>query len=164
VPAAGHYDAVLAFPAMQVGVRVEADAIREIVYLPRSVPPRAPRNALAARAAGQLERYLADPDFRFDLPLADAGTAFQRRVWRAICAIRRGRTLSYGEMARVLATAPRAVGQACGANPFPLVVPCHRVVAATGIGGFAHQGAGFLIEVKKWLLRHEQAPIASERH
>lgn len=156
------FDAVVGFPALRVGVRTQGDAIGEIRYLPCSAVLVEPRNALAARAVRQIESYVEDPDFRFDLPLAEAGTPFQRRVWDAIRAIRRGRTLTYGEMARSLASAPRAVGQACGANPFPLVVPCHRVVGAKGIGGFAHHGDGFLVEIKQWLLRHEHAPNGRE--
>ena len=155
------FDAVAGFPALRVGVRTLGDAIAEIVYLPHAAALVAPRNALAERAIRQIERYVEDPDFCFDLPLADAGTPFQRRVWQAIRGIRRGHTLTYGQMARSLASVPRAVGQACGSNPYPLVVPCHRVVAAHGIGGFAHHGDGFLVEIKKWLLRHEHAP---ERH
>ena len=157
--AAAGYDAVVALPAMRVGVRAQGEAIEEIRYLPRTGVLVAPRNALAARAVRQLERYVEDPDFRFELPLAEAGTPFQRRVWQAIREIRRGRTLTYGEMAGALRSAARAVGQACGANPFPLVVPCHRVVGAKDVGGFAHHGTGFLIEIKQWLLRHESAPI-----
>jgi len=156
------FEAVIAFPAMRVGVRTAGDAIGEITYLPRTVALVDPENALAARAARQLERYIEDPDFRFDLPLAEAGTPFQRRVWEAIRSIRRGRTLTYGEMARGLRSVPRAVGQACGANPFPLVIPCHRVVGAKGIGGFAHHGEGFHIEVKQWLLGHENAPLGRQ--
>jgi methylated-DNA-[protein]-cysteine S-methyltransferase len=157
------FDAVVAFPAMRVGVRTQGEAIGEIRYLPCTAAPVAPGNALAARAARQLERYIEDPDFRFELPLAEAGTPFQRRVWEAIRAIGRGRTLTYGELARTLASVPRAVGQACGANPFPLVIPCHRVVGAMNVGGFAHHGEGFHIEVKQWLLRHEDAPTGRDR-
>jgi len=157
------FDAVLAFPAMRVGVRTQGEAIGEITYLPRTAGLVAPGNALAARAARQFERYVEDPDYRFELPLAEAGTPFQRRVWEAIRSIRRGRTLTYGAMARALGSAPRAVGQACGANPFPLVIPCHRVVGANGVGGFAHHGEGFHIEIKQWLLEHEHAPVGRGR-
>lgn len=157
------FDAVAGFPALRVGVRTQGEAIAEIVYLPHAAALVTPRNRLAERAIRQVERYVEDPDFRFDLPLADAGTAFQRRVWQAISGIGRGHTLTYGEMARSLASVPRAVGQACGANPYPLVVPCHRVVAAQGIGGFAHHGDGFLVEIKKWLLQHEHAPDRHQR-
>jgi methylated-DNA-[protein]-cysteine S-methyltransferase len=154
------YDAVVACPAMRVGIRTEGERVAELVYLPRLFATMAPRNALAERAARQIERYLADPDAPFDLPLAPAGTPFQQQVWQALARIARGRTRTYGEVARELDSAPRAVGQACGANPFPLVVPCHRVLAASGLGGFAHASQGFLIQTKRWLLAHEGVTLA----
>jgi methylated-DNA-[protein]-cysteine S-methyltransferase len=153
---AARFDAVVPLPAMHVGVRVQDGRVAELCYLPFSVPLRAPANRLAARAARQIERYGRDPDARFDLPLAEVGSAFQRAVWEAIRAIPRGATLTYGQVARRLGTGPRAVGQACGANWFPLVIPCHRVVASGGLGGFAHHGAGFHLEIKRWLLEHER--------
>ena len=158
--AQGIFDAVIAFPVMRVGVRTEGEVLTEIAYLPPDARLQAPRSRLAERAARQLERYAADPDYAFDLPLAPEGTPFQKRVWRAICAIPRGGVRAYGELAHSLGSAPRAVGQACGSNPFPLVVPCHRVVAARGLGGFAHHAAGFHLEAKRWLLGHEGCPVA----
>jgi methylated-DNA-[protein]-cysteine S-methyltransferase len=165
VPAGGRatrrdYVAVVACPAMRVGIRTDGERIAELVYLPRLHAAMEPRNALAERAARQIERYWVDPDAPFDLPLAPAGTPFQRQVWQALRRIARGRTRTYGEVARELDSAPRAVGQACGANPFPLVVPCHRVLAAGGLGGFAHAGEGFLLDIKRWLLKHEGAQLA----
>ena len=145
----------MATPFGVVGVRTAGEAVAEIAYLPRSAGALAPQNALAERACRQLERYLEDPAFRWDLPLARAGSEFRRRVWRKIAAIRPGRTRSYGALAAELGSAPRAVGQACGDNPYPLVIPCHRVVAAAGLGGFAHSGGGFELSVKRWLLAHE---------
>ena len=147
--------AVIEFPVMQVGLRCADECLTGIVYLPRTTPLRSPRSALAERAARQIERYRDDPDAPFDLPLAPAGSAFQRAVWAQISAIGRGCTRTYGELAKILAANPRVVGQACGDNPYPVVVPCHRVVAADGLGGFSHHSSGFLIEAKTWLLRHE---------
>ena len=113
-------------------------------------------NALAAEAVRQLKAYFADPCFVFGLPLRPAGTSFQRRVWSEIAAIPSCQTRSYGELARVLHSAPRAVGQACGANPYAVIVPCHRVIAAGGaLGGFARNGGDFLLGIKRWLLAHE---------
>mgnify|MGYP001562039362 CR=1 FL=1 len=162
-PRTGGFCAVVEFPAMRVGVRTRAEELAEICFLPRSIALVAPKNRLAERAARQFERYRRDPDSGFDLPLAEVGTAFQRRVWEVIASIPRGRTLSYGEVARRLRSAPRAVGQACGANWFPLVIPCHRVVGASSLGGFGHHGEGFHLEIKSWLLRHECCPIGHQR-
>ncbi len=149
------YDVVLAFPKMKVAVATREARVTGIRYLPPAAATLAPQNALAERAARQLERYRDDPDARFDLPLAIEGTPFQKSVWQAMCAIPRGRTRTYGELARALGGEARAVGQACGDNRLPIVIPCHRVVAADGIGGFAHATDGYLIEAKRWLLLHE---------
>ncbi len=150
------FEAVIATPFGRLGVRIDGDAVSEISFLPDDAGLRAPADALAGRACAQVQRYLRDPGFRFDLPLKPAGTAFQRRVWKAISAIPPGGTRSYGDIARELGSAPRAVGQACGENRFPLVIPCHRVVSASGIGGFAHADGGYLLRVKRWLLAHER--------
>ena len=150
------FDAKLDTPFALVGIRTESAALAEIVYLPRSAGTLAPTNALAERACAQIEKYAADPGYHFKLPLKFVGTAFQRRVWEQISAIPCGETRTYGELARRLRSAPRAVGQACGTNYFPLVIPCHRVVAANGLGGFAHNSSGYLIEVKRRLLAHEK--------
>jgi len=157
------YDAVLATPFGRLGIRTEGDALAEVSFLPDNARPRAPDNALAGRACAQVARYLRDPAFRFRLPLKQVGTAFQRRVWDAIAAIPQGQTRSYGDIARDLQSAARAVGQACGENRYPLVIPCHRVVSATGIGGFAHRDAGYLLRIKRWLLAHEGARNGAAR-
>jgi methylated-DNA-[protein]-cysteine S-methyltransferase len=149
------YDVVLDFPKMKVAVATRDGRVVGIHYLPPRAETLAPRNPLAERAARQLERYRADPDTAFDLPLDIVGTDFQKRVWEAMRAIPRGRTRTYGELAAELGGEARAVGQACGDNRLPIVIPCHRVVAADGIGGFAHATGGYLIEAKRWLLAHE---------
>lgn len=140
---------------MSVAVRTRGARVVEIRYLAPGTDTVPPANPLAEEAAWQLERYREDPDARFDLPLAIEGTPFQRRLWEALCAIPRGTTLTYGELGRRLGAPARAVGQACGDNRLPIVIPCHRVVAANGVGGFAHSSRGWLIEAKRWLLAHE---------
>ena len=153
------YAAVIAVPSFSIGIGCNADEITGIDYL-EPCAEVAPKTPLAKEAVRQLRAWLADPAFEFGLPLAPAGTHFQRRVWERISAIPRGRTLTYGEVATAIRSGPRAVGNACGANPYPIVVPCHRVVGANqAIGGFARQRGGFLLDIKKWLLLHEHAGI-----
>ena len=156
------WEAVIDFPKMKVAVATREGRLSEICYLSPAAETKAPQNALAERAARQLERYREDPDAKFDLPLLIEGTDFQRRLWDALCKIPRGRTLTYGELARKLGGEARAVGQACGDNKLPIVIPCHRVVAADGIGGFAHSTGGYLLEAKRWLLMHESSADAFE--
>lgn len=152
--------AVMRTPFGAVGIRTEAlgtedECIAEILYLPHAAPGVAPRDRLARAACEQISRYLRDPAQPFALPLKPLGTRFQRRVWAAVAEIPPGAVRSYGEVAQALRSGPRAVGQACGANWFPLVIPCHRVVASGGIGGFARNDQGFHIGIKRWLLAHE---------
>ena len=114
-----------------------------------------PNDGVLAEAARQLTEYF-DGDLReFTLPVEPEGTSFRRRVWAAMQAIPYGQTRSYGDLARDLDSAPRAVGGACGANPIPLIIPCHRVVGAGGaLGGFSG-GAG--CDTKRQLLALERA-------
>jgi methylated-DNA-[protein]-cysteine S-methyltransferase len=149
------YQSIVSAPGFSLGVRCNADEITAIEFIEPQVAV-APQSALAAEAVRQLSAYLADPAATFSLPLQAAGTPFQRRVWQQISAIPHGETRFYGDLAKTLHNAPRAVGQACGANPYPLVVPCHRVIASGGgLGGFNRQRGGFLLDVKRWLLGHE---------
>ena len=150
------WSAALRAPFAVLGVRTDAGAVTRVSYLPLATRVRAPRDALAERAVRELERYLADPDFRFTVPLAPQGTPFQRRVWDAIAAIPLGESRTYAEIARAVGSAARPVGQACGANRIALIVPCHRVVGGRGaLGGFMHAADGAPIDVKRWLLTHE---------
>lgn len=150
------YAAVLAAPFGKVGIRVSGDAVTGIDYLPMDRGTMEPRGRLAREAARQIRAYLNNPRHEFDLPCVLRGTAHQRAVWQGICAIPSGSTLTYGELARRLGSGPRAVGAACGSNPIPIVVPCHRVVAAGGrLGGFMHSRAAFPLDIKRWLLAHE---------
>lgn len=105
-------------------------------------------------ACQQIVQYLQQPATKFDLPLTQHGTAFQQRVWQAIAAIPLGQVRTYGELARQIGSGPRAVANACGANNLPILVPCHRVVAQHGLGGFM-QGKQNGLLIKRWLLKHE---------
>ncbi len=149
------YSARLATPFAVLGIRTAGATLAGIDYLPKGAATLDPLDRLAARVCRQIERYLDDSGFRFDLPFDYRGTEFQCRVWREIHAIPSGRTLTYLDVARRLRTAPRPVGGACGANRIPLVIPCHRVLGSGGIGGFMHMRRGPGIDIKRWLLKHE---------
>ncbi len=153
------YASILTAPGFSIGIECNADEITGISYLePR--PEVAPKTPLAQEAVRQFRAWLKDPAYGFGLPLAPAGTHYQRRVWSQIATIPAGQTRSYGEVAAAIGSGPRAVGNACGANPYPIVVPCHRVVAANhALGGFGKNSGGFLLDVKRWLLRHENAQL-----
>ncbi len=131
-------------------------ALTRVAFLPKSTQAKAPADRITAQAAREVGHYLHDPAFRFTVPLAPRGTPFQHRVWKTLSQIPAGQSRTYGEVARLIRSAPRAVGQACGANPIALIVPCHRVVGAQGtLGGFMNTHEGDPLAVKRWLLVHE---------
>lgn len=162
MPCSPDYDLVMDSPLGRLALRCSDRGLTALDYVTGEVPLRDPRNPLSSRAAAQLRHYFNDPAFIFDLPLDLAGTPFQQRIWSALCRIPSGEVLSYGGLARRQGSGPRAVGGACRANPLPVIVPCHRVIAADGslcgYGG-ATRGAG--IEIKSWLLAHEGVSVSS---
>lgn len=153
-----NYQAKLPTPFGMLGICCEADELTSIDFLKPDATLQVPSQAFARKVCEQLQVYFIDPNFRFNLSLKLNGTAHQTKVWQAISAIPSGQTRNYGELATLLASSPRAVGQACGANPIPIVIPCHRVVSKSGIGGFMHQRGGSALNIKCWLLAHEKQP------
>ena len=154
------FQACVRTPFATLGIVTSESHVTGIRFLAPSTPAKAPkRDSIAHLACVQLQAYLEDPRFEFDLPLKLAGTHHRLAVWEAMQRIPPGRTRTYGEVAAELRSSARAVGGACGANPIPLVVPCHRIVAAGGsLGGFMGERAeGFEIAIKRWLLEHEGA-------
>ena len=103
-------------------------------------PSERSNSPLLAEAARQLEEYFAGKRRRFDLPLAPEGTPFEAKVWAAMQQIPYGQTRCYGDLAHAVGSAPRAVGRAIGKNPIPIVIPCHRVLAKGGMGGYSGGG------------------------
>jgi len=147
------YDAVITAPFGAVGISVQGVQVA-IELLPQKHAKKTAENKTAAKVVNQIEAYFSNARNDFNLPIVYKGTPFQRRVWQAISAIPRGRVLTYGDIAAQIGSGPRAVANACGANNLPLVVPCHRVVAKNGLGGFM-QGNKDGLKIKIWLLKHE---------
>jgi methylated-DNA-[protein]-cysteine S-methyltransferase len=157
---ASAYAAKVKMPFAVLGLRTNGRALTSLTYLPLAERAAAPTDLVTERAVRELERWLDDPGFRFTVALAPAGTAFRQRVWAALTTIPCGQSRTYGDVARAIRSAPRAIGQACGDNPIPLIIPCHRVVAANGeLGGFMHATGGDPIAIKRWLLAHEGAAL-----
>lgn len=128
----------------------------------RTDPPPSRPQANAPAAIHQLSHWL---DTWLEAPatplwprVAPQGTPFQQRVWNALRTIPCGETRTYGALAAHLSTSPRAVGAACGANPCPIVIPCHRVVGRNGaLIGFSGGHTGAWLDLKAWLLERENA-------
>ncbi len=151
------YDAILPAPMCPLGVRFSGDTLTRLDFLPSHASSSAKPDARTRQLAHELDAYWDNPGHRFDLHVAPHGTPFQLKVWHALKAIPAGQAMTYGALAKRLATAARAIGQACGSNPLPIVIPCHRVVAANGLGGFMHASSGTPLNVKAWLLAHEKS-------
>lgn len=150
------YQAKIRTPFAVLGIKTDAEWLTDIDYLPLDTPLLSPVNPLAEETCRQLQAYLQNPRTMFDLPMHISGTQHQQRVWQQIQAIPPGATRSYAEFATVLHSSPRAVGQACGANRLPIIIPCHRVIAKNGkLGGFMHASDGMPLLIKQWLLSYE---------
>jgi methylated-DNA-[protein]-cysteine S-methyltransferase len=150
------YTAVIPAPFGAVGIKIEDDFLVGLHLLPVTMPERYSEHWFAKDVVSQIKRYLADPRVALNIPYAVKGTPYQRRVWKAIADLPSGYTLTYGELADKVGSGARAVANVCGANQVPLLIPCHRIVAKGGLGGFM-QGKENGLLVKKWLLDHEKA-------
>jgi len=149
------YQAKLKTPFGALGILCTDESLSGVEFLPPGTRLQSPRNVFAKKVCEELSAYFADAGFHFDLPLKHGGTEHQNKVWQAMCAIPRGQVRTYGDLAAQLGSSPRAVGQACGNNPIPIVIPCHRVVGKSGMGGFMHHSGGYALDIKRWLLAHE---------
>ena len=150
------YQAKLPAPFGMLGIQCADEALTGITFLTSKskVPP--PGDAFTQEVCAQLQAYFDEADFQFNLPLKLTGTAHQLKVWQAMREIPLGQVQTYGELAALIDSSPRAVGQACGNNPVPIVIPCHRVVSKAGLGGFMHSSDNSILNIKRWLLAHEQ--------
>lgn len=154
-----HYAAVIETPLpgrlCRLGLHVQDGMLSMIDFLDGTTAVSAAHDPCAGEAVRQLQAYFSGERRQFDIPLHIPGTVFRQRVWRALQAIPYGETRSYGDLARELSSSPRAVGGACRANPIPIIIPCHRILARHGMGGYDGDTAGESILIKQWLLAHE---------
>ena len=156
---ANQYSLVIDSPLGKLGIRLVDEKIHRLDYLGTAMRRRAPSCAVGRRLVEQLQTYFENPRAGFCVPFVLAGTPFQQCVWQALTDIPPGETLTYGELARRLDTGARAVGNACRRNPVSIIVPCHRVVAASGMGGYSGSTSGPQLDRKSWLLAHESQCI-----
>jgi methylated-DNA-[protein]-cysteine S-methyltransferase len=150
---APHYDAVVSAPFGAVGISIHDEQVATELLFGKHALKKA-THPLVEQVTSQITAYFNNPNHRFDLPLALNGTPYQQRVWQVIRTIPAGQVLTYQALAQQLDSGARAVANACGANHLPLLIPCHRVVAKNGLGGFmrGHEQGPF---IKTTLLQHE---------
>lgn len=155
-----NYDALINAPFGAIAISLHANQFAiELLSESPSKNNHQSTHPLVAKAYAQINQYLLQPNTPFKLAIEPYGTTFQRRVWQAIAAIPLGQTRTYGQLAHQIGSGPRAVANACGANNLTLVIPCHRVIAQNGIGGFMRSKPNGLL-VKKWLLKHEGVDVS----
>ena len=142
-------------PFGPIMLHADEHGVQEIELFPTSSNSTSRSSAILKQLEQQLTAYFSNAQIQWDIPLPIKGTNFQQRVWRYMQAIPVGETRSYGEVAKALNSSAQAVGNACRANHFPIVIPCHRIVSKSGLGGFAGQTEGNEVTVKQWLLNHE---------
>ena len=153
------FDAVFASPVGKLGICVEGKMLSRLEFLSGRYRLRPPGCAETRRVQQLILDYFDNPHCSPEIGIQLSGTVFQRKVWRALRLIPAGKVMTYGALAERLGTSARAVGNACRRNPVPIVVPCHRVVARHGPGGFAGDDQGRLVRVKQWLLQAEGVEI-----
>lgn len=145
---------LLPSPIGTIRIRAEGAVLTAVEIVPGGADDDIAEDALTREGAAQLAAWFAGRLTTFDLPLAAAASARGPAHRAAIVAVGFGETASYGAVARAIGSSPRAVGQACRRNPFPIIVPCHRILAAGG--GIGHYSAGAGVAAKRWLLDHER--------
>jgi methylated-DNA-[protein]-cysteine S-methyltransferase len=150
------FQAIISAPFGKLGIRCSDTDLLGIEFLPGKTKAQAPLGEMAKAICAELEAYLADARHEIDLPFELDGSHHQCSVWQAMLEIPCGQTLTYGELAKKIGSSAQAVGQACGSNPIPIVIPCHRVVGKTGLGGFMKHAEGETLDIKRWLLAHER--------
>jgi methylated-DNA-[protein]-cysteine S-methyltransferase len=157
------FDVVIDSPVGRLGIRLAGYRVSQIRFLDRRFVLRPPADNAGRRVVAALEDYFVSAHALPAVEVASDGTEFRQRVWRALRAIPPGQVETYGALARRLGSSARAVGNACRHNPVPILVPCHRVVAAAGAGGFAGDRDGRLVDIKLRLLAHEGVEIGMAR-
>jgi methylated-DNA-[protein]-cysteine S-methyltransferase len=158
-----NYQAIIATSIGKLGISAHGQYLTAIHFLDQHVTVKKPMNDFVADIVGQIHAFLKDPSTTFDIPYRLEGTEFQRRVWNSLKKIPAGKTCFYADVAKELNSSPRAVGGACRANPIPLVVPCHRVLSKSGLGGYDGDWETGKVNIKRWLLEHEGISVSPQR-
>lgn len=151
------FNAVFSSPCGMLGLRCNESTLLSIEFLGHQAKSIQANLPIAKESVRQLNAYFLDPSFQFELPLPVPASDHQHKVRDCLQTIPCGEVLSYSGLAEKIGSGARAVANACRHNPVPIIVPCHRIVAKSGIGGFAGKTAGLLVENKRWLLKHEGA-------
>lgn len=156
------FDEIIVSPVGFLGVKFDRAQLSTLTFLGKKLPTdivlktnKVNKN-ISKEVRSMLDDYFIDPRSTKQPRTVLTGTTFQKTVWQVLSTIKPGQTRTYGDIATQLKSSPRAVGNACRRNPVPIFIPCHRVVSASGRGGFMGHTTGEPLEIKEWLLAHEQ--------
>ncbi len=150
------FEAVITSPVAKLGIKTHNEILVGLSIVPADTKTIHPNTPLTKLVAEQLQAYFDKKLKVFSLPHSGMGTPFQKEVWDALYAMDYGTTKTYAGLAEELNTGPRAVGNACRRNPIVIIVPCHRIVAKNDLGGYSGSKATQWLDIKSWLLHHEQ--------
>jgi methylated-DNA-[protein]-cysteine S-methyltransferase len=152
------YSAILLTPIGKLRIETKQQKVVAVTFLSDDATPlQAAQDAYTHSICEEIQCYFENAAHSFTANIDFNGTPFQQSVWRELQKIPLGHTVTYKMLAEKLKTSPRAIGNACRANPVPVIIPCHRVVGQKGLVGFAGNTTGSLMDIKKWLLEHEIA-------
>lgn len=149
------FTAVIATPVGKLGLIISNNKLVGLKFLPADALLLTTKNLTANKIALIIEQYFCDPKIACDMPIYAIGTPLQQKIWQELQKISPGQTMTYGEVAKKVGTSPRIVGNACRRNPIPLVIPCHRVLSKSGLGGYFGVNQEHFLQIKRWLLAHE---------
>ncbi len=147
------YSAIIQTPIGKLGISTVAQRLSRLDFLTDNTQLVDPSEKISKLVVNELNQYFKNSGFQFNIPYYLQGTPFQKRVWDALNDFPIQKIISYGILAKKLNTSARAIGAACRTNPIPILIPCHRVVAQQGLGGYK----GKKLFIKKWLLNHESS-------
>ena len=147
------YSAIIQTPIGKLGICTVAQQLSRLDFLADHTQLIDPKGKISKLIVNELNQYFKNSGFQFNIPYYLQGTPFQKRVWDALSDLPIQKTISYATLAKKLHTSARAIGAACRTNPIPILIPCHRVAAQQGLGGYK----GKKSFIKKWLLNHESS-------
>lgn len=150
------FEAVITTPVAKLGIKTHDELLVGLSIVQADAKNIHPHTPLTKLVAEQLQAYFDKKLKIFSLPLGGMGTSFQKKVWDSLSQMECGTTKTYAELAAELETGPRAIGNACRRNPVVIIVPCHRIVAKNDLGGYSGSKATHWLDIKNWLLHHEQ--------
>jgi methylated-DNA-[protein]-cysteine S-methyltransferase len=163
-----NYSTIVESPVGYLGLQLDGQTLIGIDFLGRRISSNQElclnklSNESVKRIQSALNDYFSDPEKVRPPATLLNGTEFQKKVWHVLSLIKPGQTRTYGDIAGEIDSSPRAVGNACRRNPIPIFIPCHRVVSASGRGGFMGKTSGEAMDIKEWLLANEQKTSAAK--